>query len=367
MRCLEPNSGILATELYVPGKSRVPGSDHIIKLSSNETPFGPSAVAIEAFIRASVDMGRYPDGNSTALRNEIGDKYDLDPERIVCGAGSDELLNLLAQAYLGPGDEAIYTEHGFLVYRTAIMVNSARPVVASERNLTVDVDSILDCVHGEKTKVVFIANPNNPTGTYLNFAEISRLRRELPDHTLLVLDAAYAEYVTNDDYSAGIELVDETENTVMTRTFSKIHGLAGLRIGWAYCPYRIADVLNRVRGPFNVSAPAISASVAALRDISHVEKSIESNRKEMNFLSKGLLELGLGITPSVANFLLIHFPDNTNKTAAMADEFLNNKGIILRRVTSYGFPNALRMTVGKEDDNKAVLSVLSDFMSGIDK
>ncbi len=249
----QPKAGILEIDPYVPGESSLPAGIKPIKLSSNETPLGPSPKAVAAFHETAGTLERYPDGSATLLRAAIAARYGLNPSRIVCGAGSDELLTMLAHAYLGPGDEAIFTEHGFLLYRIIVLANGATPVVAPESNYRTDVDAILERV-SERTKMVFLANPNNPTGTYISFDEVRSLRARLPGHVLLVLDAAYAEYVQRNDYEAGIELVATTENTVMTRTFSKIHGLAGLRLGWAYCPEAVADVLNRIRGPFNISA-----------------------------------------------------------------------------------------------------------------
>ncbi len=360
-RSLKPRAGILDIAAYVPGKSALGGSLPVIKLSSNETPFGPSPRAVEAYREAAANLSRYPDGSATELKEAIAKLYGLDPSRIVCGAGSDELLNLLAAAYLGPGDEAIYTEHGFLVYRIAILAHGATPVVAKESALTADVDAILACVT-QKTKIVFLANPNNPTGTYLPFDEVKRLRESLPEEVLLVLDAAYAEYVRANDYEAGIELVATTENTVMTRTFSKIYGLAGLRIGWAYCPASVADALNRIRGPFNVSGPAIAAGVAALADRAHVARAAEHNEAWRARMAEAIAGLGLTVTPSVANFLLLHFSSAEERGAARADSFLHERRIILRRVGEYGFPHALRMTVGTEDDNLQVLGALEAFL-----
>ncbi|MGQ0673701.1 MAG: histidinol-phosphate transaminase [Hyphomicrobium sp.] len=356
-----PKPGILGIEAYVPGESRVAGGRQPIKLSSNETPFGPSPKAIAAYQSASRDLERYPDGQATALRTAIGRRFGLDPGRIVCGAGSDELLNLLAHAYLGPGDEGLYTTHGFLVYRIAILANGATPVVARERDLRTDVDAILAAVT-PRTKVVFLANPNNPTGTYIPIGEVRRLRAGLPADVLLVLDAAYAEYVHRNDYEAGIELVATTENTVMTRTFSKIYGLAALRIGWAYCPAAIADVLNRIRGPFNLSSASIAAGAAAMEDAAHVELAARHNETWLPKLADGLKAIGLEVTPSVANFLLIHFPRSRDRGAAAADEFLKSRAIILRRVTSYHLPDCLRMTIGSDADNRAVLDALAAFM-----
>jgi histidinol-phosphate aminotransferase len=356
-----PRPGVLDIAPYVPGTSALAGARPAIKLSSNETPFGPSPRAIEAYLAAASSLSRYPDGSARSLREAIGKLYGLDPEHIVCGAGSDEVLNLLAGAYLGPGDEAIYSEHGFLVYRIAIRARGATPVVAPEKDLTADVDAILARVT-DKTRVVFIANPNNPTGTYIPFDEVKRLRAGLPDDVLLVLDAAYAEYVRANDYEAGIELVATTGNTVMTRTFSKIYGLANLRIGWGYCPTEVASALNRIRGPFNVSGPAIAAGVAALKDQAWVQRAVEHNEVWRARMAEALVRLGLGVTPSAANFLLLHFRKGNGKSAPEADAYLHEKRIILRRVEEYGFPDALRMTIGTEEENRAVLDALTAFM-----
>jgi histidinol-phosphate aminotransferase len=356
-----PRQGILDIAPYVPGTSALPGAAEAIKLSSNETPFGPSPAAVEAYLAAASRLSRYPDGSARALREELARFYGLDAERIVCGSGSDELLNLLAQAYLGPGDKAIYSEHGFLVYRIAILARGATPVVAPETDLTANVDAILACVT-PATRMVFIANPNNPTGTYLSFDEVKRLRAALPDEALLVLDAAYAEYVRRNDYEAGIELVATTHNTVMTRTFSKIYGLASLRLGWAYCPGAVADALNRIRGPFNVTGPSIAAGVAALKDQAHVQCSAEHNEVWRARMAEAFSRIGLGVTPSAANFLLLHFPKGNGKSAPEADRFLHERRIILRRVEEYGLPGALRMTVGTEAENLAVLEALTAFM-----
>jgi histidinol-phosphate aminotransferase len=356
-----PCPGVLAIEAYVPGESKVPGGVKPIKLSSNETPLGASPAAIEAYRAAAVDLERYPDGQATLLRQAIGRRYGLDPARIVCGAGSDELLTMLAHAYLGPGDEAIYTQHGFLVYRIAILACGATPVVADETNLTADVDKIFAKVT-PRTRMVFLANPNNPTGTYLPIGEVRRLRAGLPGNVVLVLDGAYAEYVRRNDYEAGIELVATTNNTVMTRTFSKIFGLAALRIGWAYCPEAIADAINRIRGPFNMSTPSIAAGAAAMEDSAHTDAAVAHNDEWLGWLAGEIDKLGLCVTPSVANFLLIHFPADEGKGAAACDEFLKSRGIILRRVVSYGLPDCLRLTVGTAEENRAVVAALADFL-----
>jgi histidinol-phosphate aminotransferase len=356
-----PRPGILDIAPYVPGTSALPGAGTVVKLSSNETPLGPSPKAVEAYLAQAEFLSRYPDGSAAPLREALAARYGLDAARIVAGAGSDELLNLLAAAYLGPGDEAIYTEHGFLVYRIAIQARGATPIVAPETELTADVDAILARV-SDATRMVFLANPNNPTGTYLPFDEVKRLHAGLPEDVILVLDAAYAEYVRANDYEAGIELVATSANTVMTRTFSKIYGLAALRLGWAYCPAPVADVLNRIRGPFNVTGPSIAAGIAALQDESHMQEAALHNATWLPVMAEELTRIGLAVTPSAANFLLVHFPDTPGRSARDADKFLHDRRIILRRVEEYGFPGALRLTIGTEPENRAGIEALTEFM-----
>jgi histidinol-phosphate aminotransferase len=356
----QPRPGVLEIEAYVPGKSSAPGVGRVFKLSSNETPLGPSPKAIDAYRAVAQHLEDYPDGASTALRTAIGRAFGLDPDRIICGAGSDELLNLLAHAYLAPGDEAIHTLHGFLVYRIATLASGGRPIVVRETSYTADVDAILAAV-SERTKLVFLANPNNPTGTYLPFDEVRRLHRSLPPGVLLVLDAAYAEYVRRNDYEAGIELVATSDNVVMCRTFSKIYGLAALRLGWLYGPAPVVDALNGIRGPLNVNAAAMAAGVAAIEDTAHVEKARAHNDRWLAWLTAEIGKLGLEVTPSAANFVLIHFPDQKGRDAQDADRFLTARGLILRGVAAYKLPGALRMTVGSEEANRLVVAALAEF------
>lgn len=359
----QPRPGVLAIDPYVPGKSGAKGTAKVHKLSSNETPLGASPKAVEAFKSIADKLELYPDGASTALREAIGAKFGLDPARIVCGSGSDEILSLLTSAYVGPGDEGVFTTHGFLVYKLAILAAGGVPVVAPERDLTADVDAILAAVT-PKTKIVFLANPNNPTGTYIPFEEVKRLHAGLPKHVLLVLDAAYAEYVRRNDYAAGIELVSTSENVVMTRTFSKIYGLANLRLGWCYAPAHIADALNRIRGPFNVNGGAMAAGIAAIADDTHVADAVAHNDRWLPWLSAEIGKLGLEVTPSVGNFLLIRFPNAPGRTAKDADAFLTERGLILRAVGAYGLPDCLRLTVGDEEANRLVVDALTAFMKG---
>jgi histidinol-phosphate aminotransferase len=357
----EPRPGVLAIDAYVPGKSIAPGVAKMFKLSSNETPLGPSPKAVEAYMAEAVRLHDYPDGSAAALREAIGRAFGLDPARIVCGAGSDELLSLLAHAFIGPGDEAIHTTHGFLIYHIATLGAGGTPVVAPETNYTADVDAILACVSA-KTKLVYLANPNNPTGTYVPFDEVKRLQRALPPHVLLVLDAAYAEYVRRNDYESGIELVATCDNVVMCRTFSKIHGLAALRLGWLYGPAPVVEALNRIRGPFNVNQPANAAGIAAIGDAHHVEISRAHNDKWLAWLTAEIGRLGLAVTPSAANFVLIHFPTEPGRTAKDADAFLTKRGLILRATSAYKLPNALRMSVGTEEANRLVVAALGEFL-----
>ena len=356
-----PQPGIMDVQVYVPGESHLPGGMTPVKLSSNESPLGPSPKAKAAYGAAAAELERYPDGTATGLRQVIARQFGLDPERLVCGAGSDELIAILTHAYVGPGDETLFSEHGFLMYRITTQVNSGRPVTAPDKDFKTDVDAFLARVT-PRTKLVYLANPNNPTGTYIPFEEVRRLHAGLRKDIILVLDAAYAEFVRRNDYEAGIELAGSSENVIMMRTFSKLHGLAALRLGWAYGPAGIIDVMNRVRGPFNVSAAAQAAGVAAIEDKAHQLAAIEHNEHWLPWVSAELEKIGLSVTPSVANFILIHFPAMAGKGAKEADAFLKSKAIILRGVAGYGLPNALRMTIGTEAENKRVVAAVAEFL-----
>jgi histidinol-phosphate aminotransferase len=359
-RSIAPRPGILDITPYEGGQSRIAGRDAAIKMSSNEGALGPSPRALAAFRAASETLARYPDGGSTALREAIGARFGLDPARIVCGAGSDELLGLMARGYAGEGDEVLYTEHGFLIYPIAARAVGAVPVKVPETNLTADVDALIARA-GNRTRLVYIANPNNPTGSYLDADALRRLRRGLPDGVILVIDAAYAEFVTADDYDAGIALVNENDNVVMTRTFSKIFGLGGLRIGWAYGPAHIVDVLNRLRMPFNVSTAAQAAGIAALADRAHQNTAARHNAAMRARMTEALRAAGIAVPPSQGNFVLARF--SAEAEAAAADAFLKDCGIIVRRVAGYGLPESLRITVGRTEECKAVCDALTRFMA----
>ena len=353
--------GIQNISPYVGGVSKLHGQDRVIKLSSNEGPFGPSPKAVQAMADAANTMHRYPDGGVTQLRDAIAKRFGLDASRIVCGAGSDEIISLLCYAYAGPGDEVLYSEHGFLMYPISAHAAGATPVKAAETDLTTDVDALLNAVT-DNTRMVFVANPNNPTGTYLPRAEMERLRAGLPDDILLVIDAAYAEFVNRNDYSAGVEFVDAGQNTVMTRTFSKLFALGGLRVGWGYFPTEIADVMNRVRGPFNVSSVAQAAAVASLDDLDFQECSRAHNLDWVEKTESALQALGIATTASVANFVLARFDDA--QTADACDAHLRGVGIIVRRMGGYGLPECLRLTMGTADEMDALLSALKTFVEG---
>jgi histidinol-phosphate aminotransferase len=355
---LQPRPGLLDIKPYVPGAAAPAGS---VKLSSNENALGCSPKAREAFEAAAHKLHVYPDGGATRLRDAIAKEEGLDAERIVCGAGSDELLQLIGRAYLAPGDTVVQTQYGFLVYRLVALQSGAQILSAPETNYTADVDAILETA-GDSAKIVFLANPNNPTGTWIPGSEVRRLRDHLPEDTLLVLDGAYEDFVDAPGYEHPMALVDEYDNVVVTRTFSKIHGLAGLRLGWMYGPKAIVDVIHRVRGPFNVNLPAIEAGVAAIQDRDFIAQSKAHNDRWVGTLTQEIRGLGLEVTPSVCNFVLVHFPDAEGKDAIAANAFLTEKGLIVRPLQPYGLPNALRISIGLDDDNRSVVEALRAFV-----
>lgn len=352
----QPLANILEIVPYKGGQKL----DHGWKLSSNENPLGCSPKAQEAIIAASKSLEIYPDGSASALRAAIAHKYGIDADRIICGAGSDEIFQLLARAYLAPGDEILQSEHGFLVYRLVAQQSGAETISAPEKNLTTDVDAMLERVT-PRTNIVFVANPNNPTGTYIPYSEIKRLHAGLPENVLLVLDGAYAEYVRANDYSAGMDLAGEMDNVLVTRTFSKIHGLAALRLGWAYGPENVIDALHRTRGPFNVNALAQAAGIAAIEDDAFQAKSIEHNDSEMQRVCLALERLGFKTVPSVGNFVLIQFEDVKGRRSSDADAFLRARGIVIRDVNVYGLPDCLRLSFGSKEANDDVIAAFEAF------
>ncbi|QCO56369.1 histidinol-phosphate transaminase [Pseudorhodobacter turbinis] len=353
---IQPQPGIMDIALYEGGAATVAGKSNTIKLSSNENPAGPSDKAKEAFARSVHQLHRYPSTDHAALRLAIGQTHGLDPDRVICGVGSDEIIHFLCQAYAGPGDEVLFTEHGFLMYRISAMAAGATPVEVCERERTTDVAALLAACN-ERTKLVFIANPNNPTGTMISEAEIAQLADGLPPQAILVLDGAYAEYV--DGYDGGLSLVEARENVVMTRTFSKIYGLGGLRIGWGYGPKAIIDVLNRIRGPFNLSNTQLETAEAAVGDQDYVARCRAENARLRIWLAEALATLGIPSDTSLANFILARFA--SAEEAEACDMHLRSEGLIVRRVASYKLPHCLRITVGDESACRRVVHAVAQF------
>jgi len=353
-----PRPSILSVEPYVGGESKVPGVNRVIKLSSNEGAFGPPPAAIAAIAESAAEAHRYPDGGATKLRAAIGARFGLDPSRIVCGNGSDELIALLILAYGGEGTELIMSAHGFMMYDITGRWAGCRVIKVPERNLLADIDGLLAAV-GPRTRLMFLANPNNPTGALLPSSEVRRLRQQLRPDVLLVLDSAYAEYVTEPGFDPGEALVDEFPNTVMTRTFSKIFGLGGMRLGWCYAAPAVVDVLARVRGPFNVNATAMAAGIAALSDPDWVARSVAHNLAERARVAAALTGFGFAPMPSHGNFLLVGFGDAARATAA--DQHLRNRGLVVRAMGGYGLAAYLRITISTEEENNLLLEALGDF------
>lgn len=353
---IKPQPGIMDIDLYVGGASHLEGVTNVLKLSSNENPMGPSPAAKEAYLRSVHDLHRYPSTDHASLRSAIGDVWGVDPDRVICGVGSDEVLHLTCQAFAGPGDEVIHTEHGFALYRISTLAAGATPVEVAERDRMVDVDAILAACT-KKTKLVFIANPANPTGTFLGAADVARLAAGIPKSCILVLDGAYAEFV--EGYDAGKSLIDAHENVMMTRTFSKIYGLGGMRVGWGYASQQIIDVLNRIRGPFNMSSAALAAAEAAVRDAAYFEKCRTENHRWREWLATALAELGVPSDTSTANFILARF--GSEDEAVACNDALQAAGIIVRHPKNYGFPHCLRITVGDESACRRIVHAVGQF------
>ena len=362
IRLLQPQvkEGVLRVKPYVGSEAKL-SENELINISSNESAFEASLLAHDAYINAAKDLRCYPEIDSISLRRAIAEKYGLNPGRIICGTGSDQIIDLIALAYAGVGDEVVYSAHGFQMYPIAAHAVGAMPVAAPEQNLTSSVDAILDKIN-ERTRIVFLANPNNPTGTMLNQDELNRLHSGLPSSVVFVIDAAYAEYVTQNNYESGIELARNKNNVIMTRTFSKIYALANLRVGWAYGPTDIIESLNRVRPPFNVNGPAIAAAIAALGDNEHTERSKSYNQEILSWFTEEVKAMGLVVNPSVANFVIIYFEEKSSKNAGAAYQYLFDKGIITRRVDGYGLPNWVRVSMGTREEMLIVRNALKEFV-----
>ncbi len=352
-----PKSGILDIKPYIGGEGRLDVVQNPVRLASNENVLGCSPLARAAYLAGADDLHRYPDGAATDLRAALGRTYGLNPDNIVCGAGSDELIGLFVRAYAGAGDEVLSSQYGFLMYPICAKSVGATPVAAPEKDMRTDIDALLAAVT-PKTKIVLLANPNNPTGSYLNKADMKRLRDGLPPHVLLVVDAAYAEFAQLPDYEDGRALVEATNNTVMLRTFSKIHGLAALRLGWAYCPPEVAGVINRVRGAFNVSAPAQAAGIAALSDKDFIQRAIDMTNAGRTQLTDGLAAMGFKVWPSVTNFILVRFGEDAEQIRLS----LKQQGIFIRQMGAYNLPDHLRITIGTRDDNARILAALKQII-----
>ena len=360
MNALLPRPGVLDISPYVPGESRVPGFENPVKLASNESPLGPSPSVAEAISAKFDKLHLYPDPDAVDLRGAIGRAYEIDAGNVICTAGSEQLLHLIARAYAGPGDEIFYPQYGFLAYPLAAKGAGAMPVEAPQSAEHTDVDVLLNHVTA-RTKVLFLANPNNPTGTWLPATEIRRLREGLPSSVLLVIDEAYAEYSNAPDYESALSMVEgDNANVVVTRTFSKIFGLAALRVGWGYCPPSVIDVLKRVRYSFAVTTPAQVAAVAALGDKDHIARAKAHNDTWLPWVAANLEKLGIKVTPSLGNFVLAHFPGDSEGARA-ADSHLRSDGIIVRPMAGYGLPQCLRITIGTEAENKKLIESLKNF------
>jgi histidinol-phosphate aminotransferase len=356
-----PKPGILAIAPYVPGKAKIEGVEHPLKLSANENVLGSSPKAREAFASAIDQLHMYPEGRSNLLRDAIHARFGLEPGRLLFGCGSDEIFQLLNQTFLEPGDNIVQGQYGFGAYAIGARACQAEVRMAPEPDYRIDVDELLKLVDA-RTRLVFVANPGNPTGTWIGGAEMRRLHAGLPPSVILVLDGAYAEFVSDPAFEDGISMVREFDNVVITRTFSKLHGLAGLRVGWAYMPEEMAQAVDRIRLPFNINIPAQLAAVAALGDLDFEQRSIALVNQWRPWLAQQLGGLGLDVVPSAANFVLVGFPKTPGKTAREADAFLSARGIITRVVAGYGLPDHLRITIGLEAHNRVLVEALSDFM-----
>jgi histidinol-phosphate aminotransferase len=356
-----PKPGILDIAQYVPGKSKVEGVAHPVKLSGNENILGCSAAAREAFLAAAGELNLYPDGRGTVLRNAIAERWRLEPERLVLGCGTDEVLHLINQVFLEPGDNIVQGQYAFGAYGIGARACQAEVRSAAEPNHRIDVELMLELVDA-RTKLVFVTNPANPTGTFTTREELARLHRALPPNVVLVVDAAYAEFCTDPAFTDGLELAREAENVIVTHTFSKIHGLAALRVGWGYAPAPISDAIDRIRPPFNVSIPALNAAVAALADAEFQATSLALVERWRPWLAQQLGGLGLEVTPSAANFVLVGFPETPGRTAREAEAHLAARGYIVRGVANYGLPQHLRITIGLEEHNRAMVEALADFL-----
>jgi histidinol-phosphate aminotransferase len=360
-----PKPGILDIQAYVPGKSRLADPTLVpIKLASNENPLGCSPAAQAVYLEAASRLNRYPDTANLALRAAIAEHFRLEPERLVFGCGSDEIFALLNQVFLAPGDNIVMGQFGFAAYAIAAQACGGQVRYADEPQLRTDVDNMLALVD-ERTRLVFFANPSNPTSTIISDEEVRRLHAGLPSNVLLVIDGAYCEFCDAPGFSDGVDLARTADNVVVTRTFSKLHGLAALRVGWAYAPTAVVQALERIRLPFNVVTPGQEAAIAALKDEDFQRRSLDLVSVWRPWLTQQLAGLGLAVTPSQANFLLVGFPGAPDpRSAAAAEAFLATRGLIVRGLAGYGLADRLRISIGLEAHNRALVEALADFMAG---
>lgn len=357
-----PKPGIMDIHAYVPGKAKAEGIATPVKLSANENPLGSSPKAQEAYASAAQNLHVYPDPKAMIVRAAIAERFGLEPERLIFGCGSDEVFQLLNQTFLEPGDNMVQGEYGFAAFAIGARACGGEVKYAKEPGYRIDVDELLKAVD-ERTRLVFLANPGNPTGTWIPFSEVRRLHEALPPSVVLVLDGAYGEFALDPSFSDGLELARRSENVVVTHTFSKLHGLAALRVGWAYAPAAIAEAVERIRLPFNTSIPAQLAAVAALDDAAFQKASIDLVEQWRPWLTQQLGGVGLEVVgPSATNFVLVGFPTRPGKTAADAEAFLARRGLLVRAVALYGLPDHLRVTIGLEAHNRALVDALAEFM-----
>ena len=354
---LKINKNIDSVVKYEAGISKIASNKRVIKLSSNEGAFGRSLKVKKVLKEYEKDIFRYPDPESNKLKEALAKRYKINKNNIVCGNGSDEILATIAKMFSKPGDEILYSEYGFLMYPIAAQLAGSKGIKVKDINYKNSLNNFFNSIT-KKTKIIFIANPNNPTGTYLNKDELNNFVKKIPKKILLVIDAAYAEYITKKDYSSGIDLVKKNKNVIMTRTFSKIYGLAGLRLGWAYCPKYIAEIFNKVRLPFNINSVAIESGVVAVNDRNFLIKSLKHNNYYLRWLTKEIVKLGLIPIPSVANFVLVKFPKEGRFSAKKVNSYLLSKGIILRTLASYNLDNYLRISIGTKEELKKLIKVL---------
>lgn len=358
MNMPQPKPGILDIAPYVGGKSKLDGNANPIKLSSNENAFGCAPSAREAYEAAKGQLFRYPDGHANLLRAAVAAHHNLEPERLLFGNGSDEVFALLNQTYLSPGDSVISGQYGFLAYRISALACEARLIMVPEPERQLEVEAILSHLD-DRTRLVYVSNPANPTGTCLSPDEVARLHAGLPSHVILVIDEAYAEFAAAPEWGTALDLARAAQNLVVTRTFSKIYGLAGLRVGFGYAPRAVVEAIDRICLPFNLNLPAQFAAVAALDDQDHVERSrlqVETWRPRLVQTVRGM---GLDIHAGQGNFVLIDF--GSVERAVLANQHLMKHGVIVRHLAAYDLPQALRVTIGQDPEMAIFLEVLGQF------